>query len=203
VTVYRMDTRQANVLDRNFVPPAMRKVGHELLDHQCWVLGRDILNEGNNLLTEHGFALVRCPQGGLTQYELRQGLDENAHVFLWGFGAFFGSEREGIFLARSGFTPLRTQGRVELHSKENLPFAEESSNLEVLLKGIAWFAKYEDWISLRMSEQYRVIPWNNFHAGPCEDATLPIAGERLHPGSLKIRRIASVITTIRLTLPEV
>jgi hypothetical protein len=157
-----MDTRQANALDRTFVPPAIRKVGHELLDHQCWVLGRDILHEGNNLLTEHGFAQMRCPEGGLTQYELRHGLGKNAHVFLWGFGAFFGSEREGIFLARSGFTPLRTQGRIELHSKENLPFAEESSNVEVLLKGIAWFAKYEDWISLRMCEQYRLDTLEQF-----------------------------------------
>jgi hypothetical protein len=104
-----MDTKQANVLSS--LPPVIRKVGHELLDHQCWVFGRDVLNPENNLLLENGFTQVRCPEGGLTQYELRDGLDKNSHVFLWGFGAFFGSEGEGIFLTRSAFTPFRTQGR--------------------------------------------------------------------------------------------
>jgi hypothetical protein len=157
-----MDTRQVNLLDRSLLPPHIRRVGQELLDHQCWVLGRDILNQGNNLLTTKGFTQVRCPEGGLTQYELRHGLEENCHVFLWGFGAFFGSDEEGIFLSRSGFRLFRTQGRVELHSKENLPFLHESSNLELLLKGIAWFARYEDWISVRMCAEYGVKTLEQF-----------------------------------------
>jgi hypothetical protein len=132
----------------------IRKLGQEILDHQCWVLGRDVLNSGNNLLIKNGFRQVRCLAGGLTPYELPHALGENSHVILWGFGAFFGNEAEGIFLSRAGFAPLRTQGRVELHSKDNLPFFHESSNIELLLKGIAWFAHYEDWISLHMSEEY-------------------------------------------------
>jgi hypothetical protein len=150
-----METQQANMLSQGFLPPAIRKEGHELLDHQCWVFGRDVLNRENNLLIKNGFTQVRCPNGGLTQYELRHGLDENSHVFLWGFGAFFGSESEGIFLSRSGFTPFRTQGRVELHDRDYHPFVEESSNIRLLLGAIAWFANYEDWISCNTSEQYR------------------------------------------------
>ena len=135
--------------------PAIRKAGHELLDHQCWAFGRDILHKEGNLLIERGFVKVRCPEGGLTQYELRHGLGDGDHVFLWGFGAFFGSEKEGVFMTRSGFTPFRTQGRVELHSKDNFPFRDESFDMELLLKGLAWFAGYEDWITHRMCEQYR------------------------------------------------
>jgi hypothetical protein len=155
-----MDTKQANVLSS--LPPVIRKVGHELLDHQCWVFGRDVLNPENNLLIENGFTQVRCPEGGLTQYELRDGLDESSHVFLWGFGVFFGSEREGIFLSRSAFTPFRTQGRVELHNKDHHPFVEESSNIELLLRGIAWFAKYEEWISCKTCEQYKLETLEHF-----------------------------------------
>jgi hypothetical protein len=149
-----MNTKQANVLGRAPLSAEIRTLGQELLDHQCWVFGRDVLNPGNNLLIKKGFHQVRCLACGLTQYELPHALGENSHIFLWGFGAFFGTEAEGIFLSRSGFAPLRTKGRVELHSKDNLPFFHESSNIELLLKGIAWFAHYEDWISLHMSEEY-------------------------------------------------
>jgi hypothetical protein len=76
---------------------SVQKAGHKLLDHQCWVLGRDILSPWGNLLCEFGFKPVRCPNGGLTQYELHHALADDSHVYLWGFGAFFGNEKEGIF----------------------------------------------------------------------------------------------------------
>jgi hypothetical protein len=151
-----MGSPAANALSQGVLPPAIRKAGHELLDHQCWAFGRDVLNREDNLLIKHGFAQVRCPKGGLTQYELRHGLDEDSHVFLWGFGAFFGGESEGIFLTRSGFTPFRTQGRVELHDRDYHPFVEESSNIGLLLRAIEWFASYEDWVCCNTSEQYRL-----------------------------------------------
>jgi hypothetical protein len=157
-----MSTRPVNALNRSLLAPEIRKVGHELLDHQCWVFGRDVLNREDNLLIKHGFAQVRCPKGGLTQYELRHGLDEDSHVFLWGFGAFFGGEREGIFLTRSGFTPFRTQGRVELHDRDYHPFLEESSNIGLLLRAIEWFASYEDWIARNTSEHYRQETLDHF-----------------------------------------
>ena len=136
-------------------PPALRTRGSELLDHQCWALGGDILRMGGNLIMDYGFAKVQCPRGGLSQYELRNVLGQNSHVFLWGFSSFFGSEREGIFLARKGFTPFRTQGYVELHDRDNHRYEEESSNTDLLLKGIAWFADYEDWVSHRLGQAYR------------------------------------------------
>jgi hypothetical protein len=157
-----MGINRADVARPSVLPPAMRKAGKELLDHQCWVFGKDVLNKENNLLIENGFTQVRCPQGGLTQYELRHGLDGDSHVFLWGFGVFFGSDREGIFLTRSAFTPFRTQGRVELHTRDTHPFVEESSDMALLLKGIAWFAKYEDWIFGKTCEQYRLETLEQF-----------------------------------------
>jgi hypothetical protein len=170
------------MLSQGFLPPAIRKEGHELLDHQCWVFGRDVLNRENNLLIKNGFTQVRCPNGGLTQYELRHGLDENSHVFLWGFGAFFGSESEGIFLSRSGFTPFRTQGRVELHDRDYHPFVEESSNIRLLLGAIAWFANYEDWIPATRLSSIDGRPSNTSRAEHCKDPILPFAGERLRVG---------------------
>ncbi len=157
-----MKTQIANTVNQGFLRQPTLRRGQELLDHQCWVFGRDILSADGNLLVEHGFTQVRCPQGGLTQYELRNGLGENSHVFLWGFGTFFGGETEGLFLPRSGFTPFRTRGSVELHNKDYPPFVEESSNIELLLRGIEWFARYEDWISRKASEQYRMETLREF-----------------------------------------
>jgi hypothetical protein len=150
-----MSTIHANGLSAFSLPLPLRRTGQELLDHQCWVFGRDVLCSTNNLLIQYGFQQVRCPRGGLTQYELRDGLGTHSHVFLWGFGVFFGSEEEGIFLTRSGFAPFRTQGKVELHVRDVHPFSEESSDLELLLRGLGWFAAYEDWIAREASDSHQ------------------------------------------------
>jgi hypothetical protein len=139
-----------------------KKAGHQLLDHQCWVLGKDVLSPEGNLLCEFGFHQVRCPNGGLTQYELKNalGLDalgKDAHVYLWGFGVFFGGEEEGIFLGRKDFKPSRTLGRVELHTKDYPDFNNETSRLDLFLQGLAWFASYEQWITRRMPDKYREL----------------------------------------------
>lgn len=133
----------------------VQKAGHQLLDHQCWAMGKDVLSTEGNLLCDFGFCQVRCPNGGMTQYELKDALGEGEHVYLWGFGAFFGSEREGIFLGRKDFKPRRTLGRIELHSKEYPNFTEETFRIELLLRGFTWFAMYEEWIATRMPAQYR------------------------------------------------
>jgi hypothetical protein len=142
---------------RIFLSASAEKAGHQLLDHECWVLGRDVLSSAGNMLCEFGFRQVRCPNGGLTQYELRNALGEDAHVYLWGFGVFFGDEREGVFLGRNDFRPRRTLGRVELHRKEDPDFVDETCRLDLFLRGIAWFADYEQWISHRMPEGYREL----------------------------------------------
>src|ERR1700760_3995135 len=147
-----MSTIHADGLSTSSLPLPLRRQGQELLDHQCWVFGRDVLCSMNNLLIQYGFRQVRCPRGGLTQYELCGGLNKNSHVFLWGFGVFFGSEEEGIFLTRSEFAPFRTQGKVELHVRDVHPFVEESSDIELLLNGLRWFAAYEDWIAGNTSD---------------------------------------------------
>jgi hypothetical protein len=134
---------------------ATKNAGHQLLDHQCWVLGRDVLSVEGNLLCEFGFYQVRCPNGGMTQYELKNGLGVNTHVYLWGFGAFFGDEKEGVFLGRRDFRPSRTSGRVELHSRDYPDFREAASRLDLLMRGFAWFAEYEQWIAQRMPTGYR------------------------------------------------
>jgi hypothetical protein len=134
---------------------ATKKAGHQLLDHQCWVMGRDVLSSEGNLLCEYGFHQLRCRNGGMTQYELNNALGENAHVYLWGFGVFFGGEKEGIFLGRKDFMPYRTLGRVEMHRKEEPNFGDETCRLDLFLQGIAWFADYEQWIARRMPEGYR------------------------------------------------
>ena len=136
---------------------ATKQAGHQLLDHQCWVMGKDVLSPEGNLLCEFGFSQVRCPDGGMTQYELRNALGEDAHVYLWGFGVFFGGEKEGIFLGRKEFKPSRTLGKVELHTKEDPNFGDETSRLDLLLQGMAWFADYERWIALRMPDGYREL----------------------------------------------
>ncbi len=136
---------------------ATTKAGHELLDHECWVMGKDVLSSEGNLLCEFGFRQVRCPNGGMTQYELNNALGEAMHVYLWGFGAFFGGEKEGIFLGRRDFKPSRTFGRVELHTKEYPSFGEETSRSELLLQGLAWFIDYEQWIAQRMPNGYREL----------------------------------------------
>lgn len=140
-----------------FLSESVQKAGHQLLDHQCWVMGRDVLSTEGNLLCEFGFSQVRCPNGGLTQYEFKNALREDAHVYLWGFGVFFGNEKEGIFLGRNDFKPRRTLGRVELHSKEEPNFGDETSRLELFLQGIAWFADYEQWVARRMPYRYREL----------------------------------------------
>jgi hypothetical protein len=147
---------------RIFLSASTEKIGHQLLDHQCWVMGRDVLSSAGNLLCEFGFRQVRCPNGGLTQYELKNALGEDAHVYLWGFGVFFGSESEGIFLWRNDFKPRRTLGRVELHSKEEPPFEVGTSRLDLFLQGMAWFAEYEQWIARRMPDGYRELCLANF-----------------------------------------
>jgi hypothetical protein len=134
---------------------ATKKAGHQLLDHQCWVLGKDVLSSEGNLLCEFGFRQVRCPNGGMTQYELKNALGEDVHVYLWGFGAFFGGEKEGVFLGRRDFKPSRTFGRVELHTKEYPDFGEVSSRLDLFLLGLFWFIDYEHWIAHRMRKGYR------------------------------------------------
>ena len=141
--------------ERIFISAPTEKAGHQLLDHQCWVLGRDVLSSAGNMLCEFGFRQVRCPNGGLTQYELRNALGADAHVYLWGFGTFFGNEQEGIFLGRSDFKPHRTLGKVELHKKEDPDFGDETSRLDLFLRGIGWFAEYEQWIARRMPDGYR------------------------------------------------
>jgi hypothetical protein len=146
-----MRTNSAQVILRD----ATRKTGHQLLDHECWVMGKDVLSSEGNLLCEFGFDPVRCPNGGMTQYELKNALGEDAHVYLWGFGVFFGGEKEGIFLGRKDFKPSRTMGRVELHRKEEPDFNDETSCLDLFLQGIAWFAAYEQWIARRMPNGYR------------------------------------------------
>jgi len=138
-----------------FLSASIQKAGHELLDHQCWVMGRDVLSAEGNLLCEFGFSQVRCPNGGMTQYELNHALGDGRSVYLWGFGTFFGDDNEGIFLGRKDFRPRRTSGKVELHSREYPDFAEGISRLELFLQGLAWFADYEKWIAWRMPTQYR------------------------------------------------
>jgi len=60
----RMRTNSGRIL----LSASTKKAGHQLLDHECWVMGRDILSSAGNLLCEFGFCQVRCPNGGLTQY---------------------------------------------------------------------------------------------------------------------------------------
>jgi hypothetical protein len=91
----------------------------------------------------------------LSQYELFDAVAPGIHVYLWGFGAFIGGDGEGIFISRNDFIPRRTSGRIELHSKDNLPFPHYSSRLDLLLLGTEWFAAYEDWIARRMPGNYR------------------------------------------------
>ncbi len=146
-----MLTRYQNII----LSASIQKAGHQLLDHQCWALGRDVRSDEGNLLCEFGFSPVRCPNGGMTQYELKDALGDDGHVYLWGFGTFFGSEREGVFLGRKDFNPRRTCGRVELHSKDYQDFPEETSRIGLLLRGLEWFANYEEWIGARMPAQYR------------------------------------------------
>jgi hypothetical protein len=141
---------------------ASREVGRQLLDHQCWVLGRDVLSPEGNLLSEFGFRQVRCPSGGLTQYELKNALGQDVHVYLWGFGIFFGGENEGIFLGRRDFKPSQTFGRIELHAKDYPDFGEVTSRLDLLLQGLAWFPDYEQWIAQRMPEGYREMCLSTF-----------------------------------------
>jgi hypothetical protein len=136
------------------IDASVQKACRELLDHECWVLGKDVLSPWGNLLCEFGFRPVRCPKGGLTQYELDHALNVGSHIYLWGFGAFFGSEEEGIFLGRNDFKPRQTSGRIELHSNQDPGFELESTRLELFLQGISWFAKYEDWIAKRMPAEY-------------------------------------------------
>jgi hypothetical protein len=145
-----------------FLSASIQKTGHQLLDHQCWVMGRDVLNAEGNLFCAFGFTQVRCPHGGMTQYELNNALGDGTHVCLWGFGTFFGNEEEGVFLGRNDFKPRRTLGKVELHRKEDPNFTEETSRLGLFLRGLAWFADYEQWVAQRMPNDYREQCLNTF-----------------------------------------
>jgi hypothetical protein len=118
-------------------------------------MGRDVLSAQGNLLCEFGFSQVRCPNGGMTQYELKNALGDGLSVYLWGFGTFFGNEKEGIFLGRDDFRPRRTLGKVQFHRKEDPNFTEETSRLGLFLRGLAWFADYEQCVAKRMPDPYR------------------------------------------------
>ena len=160
-----------------FLSASVQRAGHQLLDHQCWAFGgRDVLSSEVNLLCEFGFSQVRSPNGGMTQYEFENALGEDAHVYLWGFGSFFGNEKEGVFLGRNDFKPRRTLGRVELHRKEDPDFGDESSRADLFLQGIAWFADHEQWIARRMPPPIANSAWLNFPAKRCPDASLPHDG---------------------------
>jgi hypothetical protein len=137
------------------ISASVQKAAHSLLDHQCWVLGKDVSSPCGNLLCEYGFKPIRCPQGGLTQYELNYAIDECSHIYLWGFGVYFGNEVEGIFVGRNDFKPRQTFGYIELHSKEDPGFRTGSPRLKLLLEGINWFAKYERWIANRMPAEWQ------------------------------------------------
>jgi hypothetical protein len=119
------------------------------------MMGRDVLSAEGNLLCEFGFSQVRCPNAGMTQYELNNALGDGTHVYLWGFGTFFGNEEEGIFLGRNDFKPRRTLGKVELHRRDEPDFADDTSRLGLFLRGLEWFADYERWVAMRMPDDYR------------------------------------------------
>ncbi len=69
--------------------------------------------------------------------------------------AFFFDCYRRFLLGRTNFSPRRTFGRVELHAKDAPNFNDDSSRLDLFLRGLAWFADYEQWIARRMPDSYR------------------------------------------------
>ncbi len=148
------------------LPEPLRRRGAELLHLQCWLWGCDIRRAEGNLLLEYGFCRQRPPSGavGSSAYMLSHGAD--AHVVLWGFGAFYGNLTEGgIYLKRYEFVPVRIMPL----SGQRLPWLpdqirrattplEPETQQQMQRQFVAlleWIAQYEMWVRSMYGCAYR------------------------------------------------
>lgn len=157
------------------LPPAVRKFANRLFSQQLWCWGQDVTHSTGNLLMRYGFERYRTPddpQKGSTCYRTDQ---DEKHVALWGFGAFFGTRRlGGLYIARYDFLPL--WGEIEsvsygVHSPDDLPAFHRPRRLlhwrqahRLLSELLRWIADYERWVTAEVGPLHRqscITRWND------------------------------------------
>lgn len=146
--------------------PKTQWLGGNLLNHQCWNFGRDILHPSGNLLIRYGFERFGVPKGKKGGNSYRIDLDANSELVIWGFGIFLGeSETGGIYLNRFDFSP-----KILKNSRLNLPITqsvqlpckrkpltadERKTALGKTKRIVNWIIEYESWIGKICDKNWR------------------------------------------------
>ena len=146
--------------------PQIKLLGENLMNHQCWDFGRDILHPSGNLLIHFGFERFGVPKGKTGGNSYRIDLDENSELVIWGFGIFLGeSETGGIFINRFDFSPkILNTFRLNLpitestqlpHSRKPLNSNEGKTALEKTKRIVDWLIGYESWVEKICGKNWR------------------------------------------------
>ena len=151
---------------------ALQRCGRQLLHQQCWLWGQDVRRPEGNLLLAYGFNRLRAPDGSAasTQYTLQIPLEHGSNtakpsiaflrepcmlVRLWGFGIFFGTEEEGIFLNRYEFAPRSAAAEARFFQASEMAVLERARCLRVLPGALHWISSYESWVQENYGAEYR------------------------------------------------
>ena len=92
-------------------------------------------------------------------------------VRLWGFGIFFGTEEEGIFLNRYAFVPRSAAAEERFFQASEMAGLERARCLRVLPDALYWISNYESWVEQNYGAEYRkrcMIDWKK-RSLPCSE----------------------------------
>ncbi len=146
--------------------PKIQSLGENLMNHQCWNFGRDILHPSGNLLIRYGFERFGVPKGKTGGNSYRMDLDENSELVLWGFGIFLGeTETGGIYINRFDFSPKilkKSRLKLPITESDQLPYRrnplttdERKIALDKTKRIVNWIIKYESWIEKVCNKNWR------------------------------------------------
>lgn len=138
----------------------------ELVDHQLWNLGLDIIRSGENLLLRYGFARERAPYLGAGSSRYSMGDADGRVLDLWGWGAIWSNDRrEGVLLRRHVVMPRMLGGPLPatgLHRAEALPGLVAPRTVEERWRMVRWIGefatwvvRYERWVRVEAGEAWR------------------------------------------------
>lgn len=165
---------------------ALQRRGRTLLNQQCWMWGRDTVRDEGNLLLEYGFERMRSPEGmtACTQYtqSFRQPATARLRIVrLWGWGFFYGEEREcsseggasicGLFLNRFEFVPRAVPLLKEFCLAHEMAEHPRAQSLLLLAEALEWIAAYERFVLRQCGTIYRrrcLASWSKRQVPPEE-----------------------------------
>ena len=155
--------------ERVYIPTKLQRRGCMLLNQQCWLWGQDIRRKDGNVLLARGFERLRAPDGSSASSQYTLGVD-CGRLRLWGFGLFYGSVEEGIYLNRFEFMPrtVKLGGAGGLGAGE-LQGLRVSGDAVLLGEVVRWIAGYERWVLMEYGLPYRrgcLCGWKKRHVAP-------------------------------------